>query len=70
MWPGTARVRFLEPIPPGLSGAEFSARLQQVVEAESTAMILEAVAGGIARPITPAFRERIAAAQANGPHSP
>jgi len=69
MWPGTARVRFLQPIPPGLSGAEFSARLQQVVEAESTAMILEAVDGGIARPITPAFRERIAAAQANGPRS-
>jgi 1-acyl-sn-glycerol-3-phosphate acyltransferase len=62
MWPGTARARFLEPIPPGLSAEVFAARLQAVIEAETTRLIVEAVARGIARPLTPAFRERLAAA--------
>jgi 1-acyl-sn-glycerol-3-phosphate acyltransferase len=67
MWPGTARARFLPAIPPGLDKAEFAARLQQVIEAETTALIAEAVAEGISRPLTPEFRTRLAGAvQANG----
>ena len=39
LWPGTARARFLPAILPGLSGAEFAARLEQTIEAESTRLI-------------------------------
>jgi 1-acyl-sn-glycerol-3-phosphate acyltransferase len=62
MWPGTARAKFLAPILPGLPAAEFAGRLKAVIEAETTQLIADAVAQGIARPLTPAFRERLAAA--------
>ena len=60
MWPGTARAKFLPPIEAGLSPAEFLARLQGVIETESTRMIGEAVAAGIARPLAAEFRAELA----------
>ncbi|MDO8360267.1 MAG: 1-acyl-sn-glycerol-3-phosphate acyltransferase, partial [Devosia sp.] len=67
MWPGTARAEFLPPIPPGLGADEFSRRLKTEIEAASTRLIAEAVAGGIARPLDAAFREKlVAATQADG----
>jgi 1-acyl-sn-glycerol-3-phosphate acyltransferase len=62
MWPGTARAKFLPAILPGLSGPEFAARLQSVIETETTRLIAEAVAEGIARPLSAEFRARLAAA--------
>ncbi len=62
MWPGTARARLLPAIPPGLGAEQFAERLKTTIEAETTRLIAEAVAGGIARPLTPAFREKLAAA--------
>lgn len=62
MWPGTARAHFLPAIEPGLDGQALSARLKQVIEAETTRMIVEAVERGIARPLTPEFQARLAAA--------
>ena len=60
MWPGVARAKFLPAIEPGLSPAEFSARLQRVIEAETTRMIGAAVAAGIARPLSAEFRAELA----------
>jgi 1-acyl-sn-glycerol-3-phosphate acyltransferase len=66
MWPGTARAKFLPPIPPGLSGEAFMAALQTTIEGESVRLIAEAVEGGIIRPLSPEFRARlVAATQAN-----
>ena len=62
MWPGTARAKFLPAIPPGLPPAEFAERLRGVIETETTRLIAEAVAGGIARPIDDVFRARLTAA--------
>jgi 1-acyl-sn-glycerol-3-phosphate acyltransferase len=61
IWPGTARAKFLPAIMPGLPSGEFSARLQQQIETESTRLIAESVEAGIARPLTPEFRARLAA---------
>jgi 1-acyl-sn-glycerol-3-phosphate acyltransferase len=62
MWPGTARAKFLPAIMPGLSGAEFAERLKAVIEGETTKLIVDAVASGIARPLTEEFRSRLVAA--------
>jgi len=68
MWPGTARARFLPAIPPGLSGAEFAARLERAIEAETTTLIGEAVDAGISRPLDASFRARLAERRAGGGH--
>lgn len=60
IWPGTARARFLPAILPGLSAEQFSAHLQSVVETETNRLIVEAVEGGIARPLKPDFLARLA----------
>jgi len=60
IWPGTARAKFLPPIYPGLSGAEFSAKLQAVIEAETNRLIIDAVSAGIARPLSEEFHARLA----------
>ena len=60
MWPGVARAKFLPPILPGLAPAEFAAKLEAVIEAESTRMIGEAVTAGIARPLSPEFGAELA----------
>lgn len=61
IWPGTARAKFLPAILPGLSGEAFATRLQQLIETESTRLIADAIDAGIARPLPPQFRERLAA---------
>ncbi len=62
MWPGTARARLLPAIPPGLDNATFTARLRATIETETVRLVAEAVEAGIARPLTPAFHARLAAA--------
>ena len=62
IWPGRARARFLPAIHPGLDAAEFSARLQAVIETETNRLIVDAVNAGIARPLSDEFRARLATA--------
>jgi 1-acyl-sn-glycerol-3-phosphate acyltransferase len=45
--PGTATLKFLEPIPPGLPKAEFMARLQAAIEGESDILIAQARGGAV-----------------------
>lgn len=61
LWPGTARARYLKPIQPGLSGDEFHAELQRVIEEETDKMIFEDLEKGISLPISEAFQARIEA---------
>lgn len=63
LWPGIARARFLEPIPPGLAEAEAHALYSTRIEHESLKMALEAVDAGVARPLDAKMRERIEAAR-------
>jgi 1-acyl-sn-glycerol-3-phosphate acyltransferase len=65
LWPGTARARFLPPIPPGLPQDEFHARLEATIEEASTALALDAYRKGLARPITPELRQKLEAAAQN-----
>lgn len=60
LWPGTATAKILPAIPPGLDRETFRARLVAAIEGESNALILAAVRAGVARPIPPAWRERLA----------
>lgn len=60
LWPGTATAKFLPPIPPGLDRETFRARLIAAIEGESNRLIADAIAGGVARPIPPAWRARLA----------
>ncbi|WP_127144169.1 lysophospholipid acyltransferase family protein [Pelagibacterium montanilacus] len=64
LWPGKARARFLPPIAPGLAPAEFEERLIAAIEGETDRMILEDVQAGLARPISPRLRARIAELEA------
>eukprot|EP00873_Tetraselmis_striata_P031565 jgi/Tetstr1/451829/TSEL_038865.t1 len=59
LWPGTARAKFLEPIPPGLPGDEFLKTLIARIETETDAMVLEDARKGLARPISPRLRARL-----------
>lgn len=64
LWPGTARARFLPPIAPGLDPSTFHQKLIETIETETDRMILEAVDGGLGRPLDPRFRQRIDDARA------
>jgi len=68
LWPGTARARFLPPIPPGLPQEEFQARLQATIESATDALVLEAYREGLSRPISPDLRLKLdaLAGAANG----
>lgn len=67
-WPGTARAKFLPAIMPGLPADEFTARLQAMIEPETTRLIARGVNEGLARPLDAAFRAKLdAALQAAGP---
>lgn len=66
LWPGTARARFLTPIPPGLPPAEFQARLVSTIESASAELALIAWREGLARPIPPTLRQRLEALAAAG----
>jgi 1-acyl-sn-glycerol-3-phosphate acyltransferase len=61
LWPGTARARFLPPIPPGLAPEAFQQRLIATIEAASDELALEAYREGLARPIPSALREKLEA---------
>jgi 1-acyl-sn-glycerol-3-phosphate acyltransferase len=65
LWPGTATARFLAPIPPGLPAEVFRRRLVDAIEDGSNALIRDAVAQGIARPIPPAWRIRLSELERN-----
>ena len=58
LWPGTARARFLPPIPPGLDQEAFQERLVGDIETASTELAIEAWNEGLRRPIPPALREK------------
>ena len=49
--PGTAIIEFLEPIPTGLSKAEFMARLEEVVEAKTAELVAEATGQPVKRAV-------------------
>lgn len=57
--PGTARARFLPPIPPGLPPEEFRARLIEAIESETSALIRRADDEGLAEPVAPVLRARL-----------
>lgn len=61
LWPGTARARILEPIAPGLPPETFLARLTGAIERNTEALVLEAAAEGLARPMDAEFHARLAA---------
>lgn len=64
LWPGTARAKFLPPIPPGMPPEAFRERLIEVVEAESDRLILSAVDEGLSRPLSAEMRGSIEALRA------
>jgi len=64
LWPGTARAEFLPAIPPGLALEDFQKQLIDTIETKSNLLALEAIDEGLARPLTPALAERIAALKA------
>lgn len=61
LWPGNARARFLPPIMPGLSAAEFKDTLVERIETGTNQLILEAVERGLAGPISPEMRTKLQA---------
>ncbi|WP_051332727.1 lysophospholipid acyltransferase family protein [Cucumibacter marinus] len=61
LWPGTAEMHIMPPIPPGLDTETFQARLVETIETESDALIQKAVDAGLARPFDSEMRERLAA---------
>jgi 1-acyl-sn-glycerol-3-phosphate acyltransferase len=58
LWPGTARARFLPPIPPGLGQEAFQARLIGDIETASAELALEAWDEGLSRPLPAALRAK------------
>jgi 1-acyl-sn-glycerol-3-phosphate acyltransferase len=64
LWPGTARAKYLEPIPPGLTLEEVHAEVEKRIEAENNKMLLEDIEKGISRPIPPQMQARIEEIQA------
>ena len=59
LWPGTARIEILPPIPPGLSANEMHEKMIEAIDENSRKLVLQAVDEGLTRPIDPDFRERI-----------
>jgi len=64
LWPGTARAKFLPPIPAGLDPTKMHKRMVEVIEAETDKLIAESVNEGLSRPISAQLRERINALKA------
>jgi 1-acyl-sn-glycerol-3-phosphate acyltransferase len=67
LWPGTAKARFLAPIPPGLAPDEFQARLISAIETNTNELILAAYEEGLGRPLPADLRERLEALKAGNP---
>lgn len=59
LWPGTARAKYLEPIPSGMELDAFHHLIQERIEPVTTKMLMDDIDKGIARPITPALQTRI-----------
>jgi len=59
LWPGTAKARFLPPIPAGLDSAEMQRRMIESIETATGELIIEAVEKGLARPISAELRARL-----------
>ena len=59
LWPGTARARFLPPIPPGLAPEDFHARLEASIEGETSTLALAAYREGRGRPLTAELKARL-----------
>lgn len=59
LWPGTAKAKFLEPIPPGLPMEEMHKLMSDRINTATDDLIAEAVEEGLSRPITPSFREKL-----------
>lgn len=60
LWPGTAKAHFLPPIEPGLTQSQMQKRMIETIETATNKLIIEAADAGLARPITPEFRARLA----------
>jgi 1-acyl-sn-glycerol-3-phosphate acyltransferase len=58
-YPGTIIVEILDPIPPGLSRAEFRRRLESSIEQASDRLLLEAAQSSTPPPISPEVKKRI-----------
>jgi 1-acyl-sn-glycerol-3-phosphate acyltransferase len=67
LWPGIARAKFLPPIMPGLSAAEFKETLVSRIEDETNRMILETIEKGVSRPIPDEIRAKLQALKAVTP---
>jgi 1-acyl-sn-glycerol-3-phosphate acyltransferase len=59
IWPGTARVKFLPPIEPGLDSETLMQRLKDAIEPESMRLTLEAIDQGTGRPVDARMQVRI-----------
>ncbi len=59
LWPGTARARFLPPIPPGLAPETFRNALIAAIETETDRLVLAAVDEGIDRQFSSDFLQRV-----------
>lgn len=59
LWPGTAKAKFLEPIPPGLPIDEMHKMLSDRIETATNELMVEAAKKGLSRPITPQLREKL-----------
>lgn len=70
LWSGTARLRFLPPIMPGLSADEFRSRLVSSIEEGTNQLILRAYAEGLSRPIPHELRDKLEALRAGHPPPP
>lgn len=60
LWPGIAKARILPAIPPGLEAKDAQKRMIEAIETNSDELNLEAARRGIARPLTPEMRKRLA----------
>jgi 1-acyl-sn-glycerol-3-phosphate acyltransferase len=70
LWPGLAEAKIGPPIPPGFSPETFRARLVEAVEGATNELILKAYDKGLARPISPEFRQRLEDLKAGRPPGP
>jgi 1-acyl-sn-glycerol-3-phosphate acyltransferase len=70
LWRGTARARFLPPIPPGLPPEEFRQRLITAIEGGTNTLLLQAYEEGLARPVPDDMFEKFEALKAGHPPGP
>lgn len=59
LWPGTAKAKFLKPIPPDLDPAQMHKRLRAAIEKGTEELMLEAAEQGLSRPTNPDFRAKL-----------